>query len=314
MTTSVDWREQIVCDPGILCGKPTLKGTRLSVEFVLDLLASGFTRSEIDANYPNLSEDRVKAALSYAADTVRTAVKPNPSVNPVVSELPRFEMRFPKNAKLHTLPNLRFIVHLMAYFEAINSAIRWHVLIGDNPERDVIGDLDSFLATIAAIAWSYEAIEKVLPDVAKVFDRSELEGRPDALAFWDRAFARPQDPMIKAFSEVRMKYFGHLDPRVINKFIDYQSANGMPTPFLLGDASGTSKGCRYPWPIEACIFELMGVASQGSYANRTDAVFADFKAELKGMIVLLSALIDVWFERNNLTREDAWEIERLEQE
>lgn len=67
----VDWREYIVCNPDILCGNPTLKGTRLSVEFVLDLLAGGWTRSDIEENYPNLTERRIQAALAYAADAIR---------------------------------------------------------------------------------------------------------------------------------------------------------------------------------------------------------------------------------------------------
>lgn len=65
----IDWRDYIVCDPGILCGKPTLKGTRLSVEFVLGLLAGDWDRKAIDENYPNLTEDRVRAVLAFAADT-----------------------------------------------------------------------------------------------------------------------------------------------------------------------------------------------------------------------------------------------------
>ena len=65
----VDWRDHIICDPGILCGKPTLKGTRLSVEFVLGLLAGNWYRKAIRENYPNLTEQRIQAVLAYAAYT-----------------------------------------------------------------------------------------------------------------------------------------------------------------------------------------------------------------------------------------------------
>ncbi|MDO8628875.1 MAG: DUF433 domain-containing protein [Phycisphaerales bacterium] len=65
----VDWREYIVCNPDVLCGKPTLKGTRLSVEFVLGLLAGDWDRKAIRENYPNLTEERIRAVLSYAAYT-----------------------------------------------------------------------------------------------------------------------------------------------------------------------------------------------------------------------------------------------------
>jgi uncharacterized protein (DUF433 family) len=68
---TVNWRDHIVCDPRVLGGKPVLKGTRLAVEFVLDLLAAGWDRAAIRENYPNLTEERVRAVLAYAAETFR---------------------------------------------------------------------------------------------------------------------------------------------------------------------------------------------------------------------------------------------------
>lgn len=67
----IDWRQYIVCDPGILRGKPTLKGTRLSVEFVLELLAADWPPDAIHENYPNLTDERLRAVLAYAAETFR---------------------------------------------------------------------------------------------------------------------------------------------------------------------------------------------------------------------------------------------------
>ena len=64
---TVDWRQHIVCDPAVLGGKPTLKGTRLSVEFVLELLAGDWDRKAIEENYPNLTDERLRAVLAYAA-------------------------------------------------------------------------------------------------------------------------------------------------------------------------------------------------------------------------------------------------------
>lgn len=69
--TPVEWREHIVSDPAILGGKPILKGTRLSVEFVLELLAGGWDEQSLRQNYPNLTEERVRAVLAYAAETFR---------------------------------------------------------------------------------------------------------------------------------------------------------------------------------------------------------------------------------------------------
>ena len=69
--TPVEWREHIVSDPAVLGGKPILKGTRLSVEFVLELLAGGWDDQSRRENYPNLTEDRVRAVLAYAAESFR---------------------------------------------------------------------------------------------------------------------------------------------------------------------------------------------------------------------------------------------------
>ena len=67
----MDWHEHIIADPDILCGKPTLKGTRLSVEFVLDLLAAGWDKGALAVHYPNLTEERIRAVHAYVADTLK---------------------------------------------------------------------------------------------------------------------------------------------------------------------------------------------------------------------------------------------------
>jgi len=61
------WQERIVLDPGILVGKPVVKGTRLAVEFVVDLLAQGWSEKEILKNYPGLTQDDIRACLAYAS-------------------------------------------------------------------------------------------------------------------------------------------------------------------------------------------------------------------------------------------------------
>ena len=57
----------ITTDPRILNGKPCVTGTRLSVEFILELIASGGSIQEIAAVYPPLSEEDVAGAIRYAA-------------------------------------------------------------------------------------------------------------------------------------------------------------------------------------------------------------------------------------------------------
>jgi uncharacterized protein (DUF433 family) len=62
--------ERIVIDPDILVGKPVVKGTRLSVDFLLGLLAQGWTEAEILRNYPGLERKDLLACWAYAADVL----------------------------------------------------------------------------------------------------------------------------------------------------------------------------------------------------------------------------------------------------
>ena len=62
----------------VLAGKPVIRGTRLSVEFVIGLLADGWAEADILTNYPDVSHDDVIACLAYARDTL-SAEKVYPS-------------------------------------------------------------------------------------------------------------------------------------------------------------------------------------------------------------------------------------------
>jgi len=59
--------ERIVIDPKILAGKPVIRGTRVAVEFILELLAAGQSESDILTNYPGLTREDILACLSYAS-------------------------------------------------------------------------------------------------------------------------------------------------------------------------------------------------------------------------------------------------------
>ncbi len=61
------WPQRIVVDPEVLAGKPVIRGTRLAVEFILELLAAGQTEIEVLANYPGLTREDILACLSYAS-------------------------------------------------------------------------------------------------------------------------------------------------------------------------------------------------------------------------------------------------------
>ena len=60
--------DRIVLDPQVLAGKPVVRGTRLSVEFVVGLLAEGWTEAEILENFPALETADIRACLAYARD------------------------------------------------------------------------------------------------------------------------------------------------------------------------------------------------------------------------------------------------------
>lgn len=67
----MSWQERIIIDPEILVGKPVIKGTRLSVEFIIDLLAQGWSETDILRNYPGLTQEDIKACLSYASTVLQ---------------------------------------------------------------------------------------------------------------------------------------------------------------------------------------------------------------------------------------------------
>jgi uncharacterized protein (DUF433 family) len=63
---------RITLDPQTLAGKPVVRGTRLSVEFIVDLLAEGWGQPEIIRQYPGLTHEDIVACLAYARDVLRS--------------------------------------------------------------------------------------------------------------------------------------------------------------------------------------------------------------------------------------------------
>ena len=61
---------RIAFDPDVLAGKPVVRGTRLAVEFVIGLMADGWSEADILANYPGLDHADIIACLTYARDTL----------------------------------------------------------------------------------------------------------------------------------------------------------------------------------------------------------------------------------------------------
>ena len=64
----MNWREYIVVDPAVLVGKPAIKGTRISVELLLDRFADGWSYDDVLAAYPHLTREQVQAAVTFASE------------------------------------------------------------------------------------------------------------------------------------------------------------------------------------------------------------------------------------------------------
>ena len=60
--------DRIVVDSKILTGKPVVRGTRIAVELVVELLATGWSHAQILASYPHLTEEDIRACLAYASE------------------------------------------------------------------------------------------------------------------------------------------------------------------------------------------------------------------------------------------------------
>lgn len=67
----VNWQEHIHVDPEILLGRPVIKGTRLSVEFLLERLAAGWAPQDLLDNYPRLKTEDIQALFAYALESLQ---------------------------------------------------------------------------------------------------------------------------------------------------------------------------------------------------------------------------------------------------
>lgn len=68
----MNWKDRIIVDPNILVGKPIVQGTRISVEFVIDLLGRGWTVDDVLKEYDHLTPADVQACLAYASEILKS--------------------------------------------------------------------------------------------------------------------------------------------------------------------------------------------------------------------------------------------------
>jgi uncharacterized protein (DUF433 family) len=64
----MNWKDHIEVNSAVLVGKPIIKGTRISVELILDRMADGWTMEDVLASYPRISREDVLAALSFSSE------------------------------------------------------------------------------------------------------------------------------------------------------------------------------------------------------------------------------------------------------
>ncbi len=68
----MSWQERISLDPQVLAGKPVIKGTRIAVELVIELLGNGWSQEQILDSYPNITSEDIRACLAYASDVLHS--------------------------------------------------------------------------------------------------------------------------------------------------------------------------------------------------------------------------------------------------
>jgi uncharacterized protein (DUF433 family) len=67
----MNWHGRIVVSPGVLVGKPVVKGTRIAVELVIDLLGRGYSQEQVLEQYDHLTPEDIQACLAYASEVLR---------------------------------------------------------------------------------------------------------------------------------------------------------------------------------------------------------------------------------------------------
>lgn len=67
----MNWKDHVVVDPKVLAGKPIIRGTRISVELLMDRLADGWSMEQILESYPRVTRDDVLAAISFVTEVFR---------------------------------------------------------------------------------------------------------------------------------------------------------------------------------------------------------------------------------------------------
>ena len=68
----MQWQDRIVIDPNVLVGKPVIRGTRIAVELVVDLLARGWSKEQVMKQYDHVTAEDIQACLAYASEVLKS--------------------------------------------------------------------------------------------------------------------------------------------------------------------------------------------------------------------------------------------------
>lgn len=79
----MDWKEYIESNDKVLLGKPVVKGTRLSIEHIINMLASGWTEKQLLENYPRLNKENLQAVFLYIQECLKDGLLYNESLTKV---------------------------------------------------------------------------------------------------------------------------------------------------------------------------------------------------------------------------------------
>lgn len=209
---------------------------------------------------------------------------------PAVKQL---RMRLPPGIKLSQLPNLSYMLQLMACLEAINSALRW--LGHTEKETSAAGKLDKFMVWNVGAGWCAEAF-RYLQDgkTRNVINRSDLAGQEQLLALWDRITAVKKDELISKIHRIRDKHFGHFDPEVMANFIAQQSKIGATEPFFLLHESAHPLMCRFLWPTAASILDIFPEPTRTDRPQKVDGLLDDLEHIWAQTANLLKTVLEAW--------------------
>jgi uncharacterized protein (DUF433 family) len=78
----MNWKDYIISEKEILLGKPTVKGTRISVEHIIGLLAQGWSEAQILENYPRLTKESLQAVFTYIQECIHDGLLFSPIKKP----------------------------------------------------------------------------------------------------------------------------------------------------------------------------------------------------------------------------------------